>query len=266
MELDPALPQTESMVGPRLVCLGNYTDMFMGANRHYAIKYAQLHHVHFPEMPLVFITKATLDSDTITALDQIGHICLFFISQSFFCWYTGREAGIEQSALNWRQLARTRHLRPLHFWRPLTPQNVPHAEAARRQLQLVQEAGAMASVAVGLKYGAFLGTRFAAPDHPLHKALFDESDSGTPLPLGEKFHPGLRALVLREAHDLGHPTYLHTSCAVALALQRPEFLQTRRPPLRRIRCDPACCPIGQRNRCDSGFSKSGPISEFPRVR
>lgn len=252
--------------GPRLACMGNFTDMFMGANRDYALEYARLHHAHFPEVPLVFITKAMLESDTIAALDEIGHVILFFISQSFFRWYrrnSGVERGIaspEASARNWRLLAGTAHLKPLHYWRPLTWQNVPDSNAARRQLEFVRDAGALASVAVGLKHGDFLRSRFANPDHPLHAALSGQSDAATPI--FETFPPDLRELVLSEARHVGHPTYLHTSCAASLALAEAEYLQTWRAPLRQMRCEPACCPASQRQRCDAASAGAGPSARL----
>ena len=240
----------------RIVCLGNYTDMFMSRDtRRYAIEYAQLHHQQLPKVPIVFVTKAVLDLETVDGLDNIGHPILVFVSQSFLTSYqTGDaryEKGVaspEESCNNLRLLAQSNHLIPLHFWRPLTYINLPNEAAAFEQISMIHEAGAIASVAVGLKYGRFLQKEFVGVNSPLRSLLVDcHEDMYSPL--GEVFPLQLRDITLRVGREVGHPVYLNTSCAVSIALTIPEYLRTWRPPIRRVRCDPASCPDHQRARC-----------------
>src|SRR5882672_4092865 len=54
---------------------------------------------------------------------------------------------------NMRLVAASRHLTALHFWRPITLQTVSSLDVAIRQIELVKKAGAIASVAIGLKVG-----------------------------------------------------------------------------------------------------------------
>src|SRR5208337_1371016 len=59
----------------------------------------------------------------------------------------------------------------------------------------------------------------------------------------------------------GHPVYLNTSCAVSFALGMSDFLQTWRPPVRKVRCEPANCPEQQRARCFSQTLNRIPSAE-----
>jgi hypothetical protein len=243
---------------PRIVCIGNHTDMLMTVeNRAYAIAYARAHRERLPGVPLVFVTKAKVDRETVRRLDEVGHMILVFVSQSFFAdvalgpgRYEKRVATPEESCEVIRLIAESDHLRPLHFWRPLTRFNLPDEAAAVRMVRMIRNAGALASVAVGLKYGDFLHGEFALADSPFRAVLDDAYDERSPL--FEIFPPDVRDLVLRVGHAECHPVYLNTSCAVSLALEIPEFLGTWRSPVRAVRCDPAHCPRDQRGRCFAG--------------
>lgn len=239
----------------RIVCLGNYTDMFLTKrNRQYALTYAELHHTFLPALPLVFVTKAALDAETIYKLDALGHAILIFISQSFL---TEREvdghhfergtASSQESCKNFRLISESKNLKPLHFWRPLTRINLPDERTAIRQVELVRDSGAIASVAVGLKHGDFLLSAFMDPKHPLHSVLLEHTDTDSPE--GEIFPVDVRERALRAGLREHHPVYLNTSCAVSRALNVPDFLGTWQSPIRELRCEPASCPDIQRTLC-----------------
>lgn len=245
----------------RVACVGNHTDLFMTEEgRRFAVEYVQKHCVRLPRVPIVFITKAVLGRDALEEIDGVGHPVIVFVSQSFFAWYRRGRAAVEQGVADPEQTARNlermracRHVKGLHFWRPLTDLNLPSEEEARRQARLMKAAGAMASVAVGLKHGEYLRRRFADPGHPLREAVKAERDEYTPV--GEEFPPRLREWALQAGRAEGHPVYLNSSCAVSLALGVPEFLQTWRAPIAEARCKPVCCPSEQRARCGGQKAK-----------
>lgn len=233
---------------PTPIAVGNYTDMFMTKEaRAWLIEYVPLHASALPAYPLCLITKSVLQDEDLAALDECEHPILCFLSQSFLSGsaLSSLERGPISSASatveNIRKIAKTRHLLPIHFWRPLTEVAVPDLDSALRQLSVMQAAGSLASVAIGLKVG----------------------DTGDPLAMGtlmqgascaagggEHIAAALINRALKASDLLNYPVYRNTSCAVALALARAEALGTWRTPVRSVRCEPCWCPPEQRARCD----------------
>jgi hypothetical protein len=268
-EDEPLSPRNSRAM--RVVCIGNHTDILLTTvGREFLRQYVPLHHQQLPSLPVVLITKASLQPEFLQELDDCGHPIVIICSQSFFSWYQDVnervEQGVarpEQTAQNFRLLSRLRHIRPVHFWRPLTAINLPSDAEAHRQLELIRSAGAVASVAVGLKRGPFLSVDLRANGSPLRSALDTKGDDVTPPE--EEFPSVLRERALRAAHALNFPVYLNTSCAVSLALGIPEYLQTWRAPVRHARCEPIQCPTPQRTRC-SGCTLAHPgESDLARI-
>jgi hypothetical protein len=243
---------TESSVDDRTpICIGNNTDMFMSRmGIDYLLEYSNIHAKVLPNRPVCVVTKAKLQEGDLRRLDEIGHQVIIFLSQSFIQdsqlvqlerGPTSRPGDTARSLRLFRNLT---NIVPIHFYRPVTSRTVPDAATAKRHLRLVQEAGALASVAVGLKHGPGLSI-----DEPGLSELIDR-DTTSPMPEGELLEDRTRSDIEKAAYELGHPLYFNTSCAVALATGSPEALGTWRPPIRQLRCDPCHCPLPQRSRCD----------------
>ena len=234
------------------ICLGNYTDMFMTREGlDFLREYVPLHRKSFGQHPLCVVTKARLSGPILRALDDVGQTILVFLSQSFLevaglrtVIEPGPTSGPADTVGNLHLLADLSNITGLHFWRPIARRVVPDVEAARAQLRLIRDAGALARVAVGFKNGP--GVSLSDPKLvPLLEESADEREN-----TGEFLASDIREFILDAARQLGYPLYFNTSCAIALATGRPEALGTWREPMRSLRCEPCVCPRGQRHRCD----------------
>jgi hypothetical protein len=242
------------------VCIGNYTDMFMSEEgRHYLPEYLRLHAEHFPDHPLVVVTKARIESRLLEQLDDMGHLVLVLLSQSFVkaSNLSGVERGPTASPIDTAQnaelISRTQNLRAIHFWRPITSRVIPTVDVACRLLEPLQRAGMLASVAIGLVGGSFLEARSKDNQALLGNEVLPSSGEYMPLQLEE--------LVLEAGHRLNYPVYRGTSCAVALVLERREALGTWRQIMRKGLCEPCFCPDYQRARCDQARTVDTPPSD-----
>ncbi len=236
---------------PLPICIGNYTDMMMTPESiEYLIYYLALHADRFPEHPLCVVTKAKLKKNTLLKLDRVGHPVLVFLSQSFIKakkellkLEAGPTTRPSDTVNNARLLSGTNNLLPLHFWRPLSVHTVPNLDNAKGQLSILQKAGILASVAIGLKCGTKLVNNIK-----YLKNLY----KGVDLPQsGQYLDRDLENRILKAGSELKYPVYRHTSCAIAFALRQHEALGTWRYPMRVTKCDPCSCPASQRALCDS---------------
>jgi hypothetical protein len=252
-----SLPASSSRTDRTPICIGNYTDMFMSRLCIDFLKqYLPLHREVFSDRPLCVVSKAKLQRNDLEELDRVGHKVIFFLSQSFAHGaFEKLEPGPTSTPVDTaRSLSLFRglsHLVPIHFYRPVTRQTVPDMDTARAHLLLVKDAGAIASVAVGLKHGPGL------PVDDLSLTDFVGDSSVEPSLDGEILDDGTRTDILKAAKDIDHPLYFNTSCAVALATGKPEGLGTWRAPMRQLRCDPCSCPAGQRRLCDQARADDG---------
>lgn len=253
----------QAATGPNTpVCIGNYTDMLMSEQgRKYLLEYVELHAWHLPEFPLCVATKAVVDSNFLDELDAVGYPVLLFLSQSFM-----KQRGFaeieprgtctdEQTVEAVRSAAKTRNIRPLHFWRPITPETVPSASVARDLIKPLKDAGCLASVAVGFKCKSGVPRK-------LKKVVGGDVKSGF---RGEHFPEEFAETVFSASHELQYPVFRNTSCAVAFALERQESLGSWGNGQRRLRCDPCYCPDEQKRRCNSAREASGPPGPSMRL-
>lgn len=234
------------------ICFGNYTDTFMHqAGIDFFVEYAKLHAAHFPAHPLCVVTKARLSYQDLAALDELGRPILIFLSQSFLNVPGGPRVELGPTSTpadtvrNLRMFKTLHNVRPVHFLRPVTRRSVPSLDAAVEILAQVRGAGAVASVAVGLKLGA--GVDLSAAD--ANVVLGEDVPMAESAP--EFFPPDARLHLLQAARIVDYPLYFNTSCAVALVTRREEDLGTWRVPMRWAKCEPCNCPRAQRSRCDS---------------
>jgi len=239
------------------LCIGNYTDMFMTqTGRNFLRDYVRRHKARLPEYPLCVVTKAELKPEDIADLDELGQKLLVFVSQSFLKDFDlgkleqGPVCSPAATATNLRILARSRNLIPIHFWRPLTVANVPDLKSACAQLQMVKEAGALASVAIGLKGKP----GWPADDVNLGKLM----GPNPPRIHGEHMPNVLLDRILTASRQTRHPVYRATSCAVAMALGHAESLGMWRSSFRANYCDPCLCPDAQRHRCELAQAAAKP--------
>jgi hypothetical protein len=250
------------------ICFGNYTDTFMSSeNIEYFCQYAKLHAASFPGHPLCVVTKARLMPADLHFLDALRHPIIFFLSQSFLdrsefrTVERGPTSRPEDTIRNISIISSLRNIRAVHFLRPATKRGVPSLARAFDLLRQVQDAGCLATVAVGLKVGP--GVRLT--DAELRDLLGEESKAvpGS----SEVFPEDVREYLLRASRTLDYPVYFHTSCAVALATGSAEMLGTWREPVRSTRCEPCQCPPAQRSRCDlAHHQESAPtIAEIARL-
>jgi hypothetical protein len=238
------------------ICFGNYTDTFMSrANIAYFHEYARLHAARFGSHPLCVVTKSRLSFDDLHALDQLDHTIIIFMSQSFLGRFgtpqieRGPVCRPADTLRNIGLFAPLRNVKPVHFLRPVTSRSVPSLPRALEILGQLQEAGCLATVAIGLKVGS--GIELSSDD--LAELLGDRRLTG--LASTEIFPDSARRYVLQAADALEYPVYFHTSCAVALATGTAEALGTWREPVRQTLCLPCRCPSDQRSRCDGVRSR-----------
>jgi hypothetical protein len=245
---------------PVPVSLGNYTDMFMTGDGHdYAIRYAKEHAARFADHPLCLITKARLTPDVLNALEHTGARVLFFFSQSFLSEGAsvvekGPTCRPAETVANIRLVRAHTSFAPIHFWRPLTYSSARSADDVRRQMALMQGAGAMASVVVGLK-GHYHTPASGLTNQVTREWVGDEV-------LADE----LIDWVWSAAHELQYPVYRNTSCAIALATQAEESLGTWRDGLRAERCSPCMCPRLQREKCEMARAADAPPEEAELLR
>lgn len=247
------------------VCLGNHTDMLMTPEGlAFLTEYLPLHAAAFPRIPVCVVTKARLGEAEVQRLDTLGVNLLVFLSQSFISearlgpLEQGPTARPRETFRAAELLSRSRHLLPIHFWRPLTERTVPTGDAALDQLRRMRDAGALASVAIGLQWGP--GVRAQAP---ALRALVDGVEA---LPPGEHLPATVWARARAAAEALNHPLFRNTSCAIALARRRHEHLGSWRPGARHARCAPALCPLAQRARCEARLREDRPLSAETMTR
>lgn len=234
------------------ICFGNYTDTFMSSvGLSYFREYAKLHAARLGSHPLCVVTKARLSASDLALLDELGQTIVVFLSQSFLNRpgqsrvELGPTSSPEDTIRNLNLFSGLRHVVPVHFLRPVTRRNIPDFESAVRILSEVRSAGAIATVAVGLKLGP--GVKLSPQDIA---AIAGDSDPAiTSMP--EFFPRGARLGLLQAARIVDYPVFFNTSCAIALVTREPEMLGTWRPPMRWSRCEPCNCPGPQRSRCDA---------------
>lgn len=236
------------------MCIGNYTDMFMTPEGvQYLREYLPLHAEAFTGHPLCVVTKARLQQADVVALDHVGYPVFIFFSQSFAREVKGQklERGPtchpQETADNMQLVAASRNLTAIHFWRPITPRTVPSLEAAIGQLTLIKNAGAIASIAIGLKMGP--GVQIP------HETLAYFLGSPGPFVPGEILPLDLMERVFKAARIVEHPVYRNTSCALALGRAKAETLGAWRTSVRAERCEPCHCPQAQRSRCEAARSR-----------
>lgn len=247
----------------RILCMGNYTDMFLAkSNISFLVEFIRLLHEQLPNFPLVLISKAKIQESTAQTLDEIGHPIIFFISQSFFNINSNIERGVaspEDSIRTIKLLSGCNNIHPLHFWRPITRLNVPTKNDAIEQINMVKAAGSVASVAVGLKFGEALFEIISQKKHPLIDTLNEKSSVNTPN--GEIFPPDLLENILAASKELEYSVYLNTSCAVSKLLKVKELLGTWKPDSKEQRCLPVFCAVDQRQRCSENDKTNSPDKE-----
>ena len=234
------------------ICFGNYTDTFMSdTNIAYFHKYARLHAARFSSHPLCVVTKSRLSFNDLHILDQLDHVIIIFMSQSFLGQLgtpqieRGPTCKPADTLKNFSLFATFRNVKPVHFLRPITSRSVPSLPRALEILSQVQNAGSLATVAIGLKIGP--GIKLSG--EALEELLGDRPVAGSASI--EIFPDSARQYVLQAADALEYPVYFHTSCAVALATGTAEDLGTWREPVRQTLCLPCKCPSVQRSLCDA---------------
>lgn len=242
---------------PLPFCIGNHTDMLLGAvGQTYLEAWVRVHARRFPGHPLCVVTKGCPSAELVQRLDGSGVRGVMFFSQSFA---RARLPGVERgpicdprgTAEGIARVAASRRWHAVHFWRPLTARTLPDVETGMRMLRPLRDAGAVASVAIGVKGERPIFTRPAQVEALL-------GGPATPDEAGETLPDAVLERALVVGRRLEHPVYRHTSCALALALGTPEGLGTWRAPLRASRCLPCACPEAQRARCATRGSAPGP--------
>ncbi|WP_203886458.1 hypothetical protein [Planotetraspora kaengkrachanensis] len=232
------------------VCLGNYTDMLMTPrNREATVEYLEQIVGILPSMrPVILITKSSVPSDLVEALDALEWPILWFFSQSFardarIPLEAGPVASFATTLANARMISGTRNQRAIHFWRPFVTELSNGVHDEELTVNRLKESGMSCSVVVGPKLG---------PGVPV-----DDPRIVTHIPSGMKAagnsdevfdHAGWRRLA-KISRNVQYPLYRHTSCAIALNLGIKEYLGTWRPAMSPSRCLPCSCPRTQRSRC-----------------
>jgi DNA repair photolyase len=216
--------------------IGNMTDLFLPSNVARACKTIVEIAKAFPQRTLCIPTKQEVSLRDLDVLDPYKGQILFLIS------YSGLDGSLEPRIRRENIEATLRNLhergfRALHYWRPVVEEN-----ATKQSVERVFDAvrgRTLASIVRGLK--------------PFSQTL----DT-----IPEAFWENLKQVNPPES-KLRHPVYLHTSCAIAYANQKPDYNATQ---WHRQACTQqnavVACPIEQIDRC----KKAMVVPKEDRVR
>jgi DNA repair photolyase len=198
-----------------VICLFNYTDALLPENRrHLLTSLRNLNAKNFRNWVCI-PTKQPIDQDYAHSLIASYHKDRLIVLISLSGMPSRYEPSVEQDKLvaTMKMLAEC-HIPVIHMWRPITVFNSGD-EAIRSMLQTVHGA-AHASVVVGLK-----------ASKPLN-ALYRQTGL-LPMQTQEITHGQyLPPTFLQRLHAFNdsHPVYLHTACAVACVMNKPNYTGT----------------------------------------
>ena len=196
---------------------------------------------HKLKNPVAVVTKKLIPDYFI---DEI--ISLQYVRPIFCLSYSGLpktiEKGVnpEENRKNFQMLSKHR-LHVIHFWRPLLEINGTF-EILQEVLDYVAQY-AIASVYIGIKLNPHLMPLYnKSPYLKVPESLSEYYGDYIPEGVEERLR------TLAEKKYPNYPLYMHTSCAVSLALSIPDYNGT-------IYRDPICktseCPPWKRNICES---------------
>ncbi len=199
---------------------------------------------HSAPLPLCIITKRLLPRALRTSLQRLlekheGLRIAVFVSVSFLPKWLEPRVNHHGLLENFRIIrgindksgggdGADRRIAGIHFWRPLL-QGCPYSEPVENQARLVAGAGAVSSVAVGLKISERLGQqiRDSGGLRGTDQGEFVKIDPKN-IPVGscEYFPDVFRNAAIAAGEKCDHPVFLNTSCAVAHAFGRPDYNAT----------------------------------------
>jgi hypothetical protein len=194
--------------------------------------------------PVVVVTKKLIPDHFIDNILSLEHVRpIFFLSYSALPGSVEKGVNPEENRINFQKLS-DHGLPVIHYWRPLLEVNGT-IKVLQEVLDYVVQY-AIASVYVGIKLNPHLIPIYN--ENPYLKVPEDLSEY-----YGDYIPPGvegrLRALA-RERYP-NYPLYMHTSCAVSLALSIPDYNAT----VYRDRiCKGSECPPWKRKICDNARS------------
>jgi DNA repair photolyase len=232
---------------PAPIAIGNYTDMCMtSANRDHLLALLRVHEQLLPEVPVCIPTKAVLTRQFLELVSQIDVLVIFFVSISFLAPDFEKGAPtIEARLRNFRLLSEFPNLKSIHWWRPVTSLSVPHRAAVERQIDLLQQAGSITSVVIGLRYGERLVEEFRNSRHPLHRYFESHAKPSSDLIFEER----IRQEILNCAAHRAYPVFGGTACAISYLLGKHCYNAGFRKSYLEQGCATSNCPAVQRERC-----------------
>ena len=224
-----------------ILSFGNQTDPFLAENVQFLCDFVDGLESAGYSNPLALVTKSAIPGEVIQKLRRLRHVRpVFFLSYSGLPKRIERGVVPEHNEQNLRNLAAA-GLPVIHFWRPLVEANGDPL-SLRRVLDVVAPY-ALASVYIGLKVTPDLVHAYGdIPELQVPNSL--RNYHGDCLPDG--LERRLRAVAAETYPD--YPLYLHTSCAMSLALRVPDYNAT-------MYDHPACaasqCPDWKRQVCEN---------------
>lgn len=222
-----------------VISFANQTDSFLQENVPLALEFFDALESQKLRNPLVIVTKKTIPDYFIQKMLSLRYIRpVFFLSYSALPRDIEKGVNPEENRKNFQTLFDNK-LRVVHFWRPLLEINGT-AAILEEVLDFVVRYS-LASVYIGIKLNPHL-----IPIYDKNRLL--NGASGLSEIYGDYIPPGvekrLRTLAERKYPD--YPLYLHTSCAVSLALSIPDYNATV---YRDSICKNSECPSWKREIC-----------------
>jgi hypothetical protein len=236
------------------ICFGNNTDLLLTKLGQESLleQIGSVRH-RFSKAILIVVTKGKLNKDMAKRLVDCAGTMVIVFSISFL----GQR--YEQGAPHWHErlkgmqiAAGTEGLIPVHYWRPATSVSTPNIETAAKQIQMLKDAGSIASSLIGLAIGPGLGSYYrdsVERTSELRSIMSYYRLLGLKSSVVTTGNPEVKDWIINEAYGAKYPIFVNTSCMISYASKQPDYSAAYSLPRRYKRCHPSACPPIQRYIC-----------------
>lgn len=220
--------------------VGSETDAFMNrSNINYFSEFIKIYAERELPNPLVFSTKCKIPDEFIALVKNYEAVrTVFYLSFSGLPQTIEPTIKSEHIKSNFERLKEA-EIPTIHYWRPFLPQN-SHREKIREVIDYAAQL-ATCSVAVGLKTNDEIIKHLAAAWPELVGNPSETNAAADVWPEGVKEY----IEEYTRANFPEYPLFWVNSCALAYALQKPDFNAM----FEGTACDANHCPSEQRERC-----------------
>jgi DNA repair photolyase len=223
-----------------VLSFGNQTDPFLKKNIEMTLQFFKILESHKLKNPVAVVTKKLIPDYFIDEIQSLQFVRpIFCLSYSGLPKTIEKRVNPEENRKNFQMLSK-HGLSVVHFWRPLLEINGTFKTLQEVLDYVVQYA--IASVYIGIKLNPHLMTIYKKNPN-LRVPEFLSEYYGDYIPEGVE-----ERLRMHAKRNYPHyPLYMHTSCAISLAISIPDYNAT-------VYTDPICkaseCPSWKRNICE----------------